>query len=349
MSKRLDSLKIALRADSSLEIGTGHMRRSLCLLEALKSLVQRIELYVFSNFQLPIFEAELNHLSANVFKPSELHSGIVTKTPFDLFIFDNYETDHKDEIIAKSFSTSVFVIDDHFHRPHKCDIYFNQNVNELELTLSQKKLIDCQSFFIGPKYALIRQEFTDISRKAEIRSGKLKNIMVMMGGVDSANTTHTVLKSLPHDLLKENDINVNVVVGENYPYLQRLSKTCSDMRYNLYVQPENISTLMLEADLAIGAAGSSSWERCCLGLPSIVVIVAENQQMIGDVIAAEKCGISLNCGMENFEFFLSKAVQRIIHDPGLLQEFSANAFKMTSGEGAILVAKGILKCLRSHS
>ena len=349
MSERLNSLKIALRADSSLEIGTGHMRRSLCLLEALKSLVPVIEINVFSNFQLPIFYAELDYLAAKVFKPSDLHSDIATKTPFDLFIFDNYETDYKDEIIAKAFSTSVFVIDDYFHRQHKCDIYFNQNVNDLELSSSQKKLIDCQRFFIGPKYALIRQEFANTSRKAQIRSGKLKNIIVMMGGVDSDDITHIALKSLPYNLLKENDINVNVVVGENYPYLQRLSETCSLMGYNLHVQPENISNLMLEADLAIGSAGSSSWERCCLGLPSIVVTVAENQRMIGDVIAAEKCGISLNSQMEDFEFSLSKAVERMIHYPSLLKEFSKNAFKMTSGEGANLVAKGILKCLRSHS
>lgn len=342
-------LKVAVRAESAPEIGAGHMQRCLCLIETLKNFVQNIEITVFCNSQLPLFRKELDLLSAKIFKPLELSSNDWSHAPFDLFIFDNYETDYRDEVYAKKFSACVMTIDDFFYRKHKCDIFLNQNVNKQKLSTPQRDFVECKWLYLGPKYALLRQEFAKKAEGARVRFGPVKNILVMMGGVDNDNITKRVIHALPEEKLKENNIGVTVVIGQDNPHFDELSCACTSMSFKMHVQPENLPDLMLEADLAIGAAGSSTWERCCLGLPSVAVTIAENQKLIGEVVANERCGISLQGEASGFEASVNQAVADLIDDPSCLQEFSKNALKVTSGQGAKLLAQGILQCLNSRS
>ena len=127
---------------------------------------------------------------------------------------------------------------------------------------------------MGCDYALLRPEFKELRGQAlEKRKNtkKIKNILISMGGSDIKNVTYDVLQQL------DSNFNVVVVLGSVSPHNVMIENYAKDKNIEVIVNADNMAELMLEADLAIGASGSTNWERLCLGLPSLIFTVAENQ------------------------------------------------------------------------
>lgn len=197
----------------------------------------------------------------------------------DRVVVDSYAIDEIWEKAVRTYTNEIFVIDDLANRKHDCDILLDQNFY-LNKDERYKGLVPehCK-LLLGPEHALLRDEFYQVKKEMKPRDGKLHNILVFYGGADATDETTKALNAL--GILNANGelqgVNINVVVGGSNPRKDSISKICRGNGFNYLYQVNNMAVLMAEADLMLGAGGSTTWERCFLGLPAIVTAVAENQ------------------------------------------------------------------------
>ena len=185
------------------------------------------------------------------------------------------------------------VIDDLANRPHECELLLDQTYGRLSEDYSSL-LPRNATILCGTEYALLRPEFSEWRSYslARRKCNSLKNILITMGGADKDNFTGIVLEELKLSVLPA-DCKITVIMGETAPWVNEVKKITQSLDWDaeVLIGVTNMAELMAESDLAIGAAGSTSWERCCLGLPTITVVLAENQKYISKNLS--KSGASL--------------------------------------------------------
>lgn len=262
----------------------------------------------------------------------------------DLLIVDHYAIDHKWEETARSYAKKIFVIDDLANRRHECDYLLDQNFHH-NLSVRYSNLIPRQCLqMLGPQYALLREEFCALHSKAVARTGPIKKILVFFGGSDPQNLTEKALMALKccGDCLNQH---IDVVVGIMNPHKERIKALCLNEkdRYSFHCQVDYMSRLMLEADLAIGGGGASSWERCCLGLPSIVINIAENQIDITEALATWGAALSLGNSESVQINVLSEVVTDLIKNNEVLISMSKRGLELVDGNGVHRVIKEIFR------
>lgn len=292
--------KAFIRVDASVQIGSGHVMRCLTLAGNLVqqgreafficrdlpgNLIQYIQNKGFTVSKLPCLpaetaEAELQYLAQNWQQDAAETSQAIAanKTAGDhcLLVVDHYALDIKWERALRSVVDQIMVIDDLANRPHDCDKLLDQNYYSDMQRRYQGLVPACCELLLGPQYALLRPEFYAAKQKLRQRDGTVRRVLVFFGGSDPTGETFKALRAI--QMLNRSDIIWDVVVGASNPRREEIKQVCSAMQsVRFYCQIDNIAELMVQADLAIGAGGSVTWERCFLGLPAIVVTVAENQ------------------------------------------------------------------------
>lgn len=300
------------RVDASTQIGSGHVMRCLTLAQKLKkekqadvyfamrlldgNLIELVKSKGFTVFTLP--KAPLNDelkgyakwLTATQMQDAEDTKAVISKLPaIDLLVVDSYAIDYEWESMLRPYVKEIMVIDDLANRKHDCDILLDQNYS-YNMHHKYDGLVPktCQKY-IGPQYLLLREEFYKAKKHLKKRDGSIKNILVFFGGSDLTNETKKAMEAIK--LLNKPEIKVNVVVGASNKNKEQIKEICScDERFAFYCQVENMAKLMNEADLAIGAGGTTTWERCFMELPSIVISVADNQHE-GCKFIAENAGV----------------------------------------------------------
>lgn len=180
------------------------------------------------------------------------------------------------------------VIDDLGDRKHDCDLLLDQNYGSTPEKYQNRVPSHCK-ILAGSNYALLRPEFAqwrEVSLKRRENSQAIKTVLVTLGGVDPDNVTEQVLKQLAKTSLNPLT-QIIVVMGATAPHLASVQKQAQTMPYKTTVKTNvsNMAEIMTNADLAIGAAGATTWERCCLGLPTIQMVIAENQRQIAQALA----------------------------------------------------------------
>jgi len=179
------------------------------------------------------------------------------------------------------------VIDDLADRKHQCDILLDQTFGRQQEDYSAFTPKDCQ-LLLGSQYALLRPEFAKWRPYSLKRRGKpeFKQFLINMGGVDVDNVTENVLDELKICNLP-NDMKITVVMGGFAPHLDSVKSKANALPYKAEVKVDvgNMAEIMANSDIAIGAAGSTTWERCCLGLPTIQIVIAKNQLFSAEVLA----------------------------------------------------------------
>lgn len=289
-----------IRVDSSLEIGTGHVMRCLTLADKLRKRgitvrficrehvghsADLIEENGFEVFLLPYVRINRkirkrtrysNWLGAPLKMDVSQTKEILKTGRADLLIIDHYAIDEQWERNFRDVSKKIIVIDDLADRKHDCDLMIDQNFHEDSKWRYQTLVPSHCKKFLGPSYALLREEFHEQWKKQKIREGSLRRILIFFGGIDQTNETGRAIESFLN--LGRDDIQVDVVVGKSNPHIKELQTICQQYdNLHVYCQISNIAELMAQADLSIGAGGSTTWERCYLSLPSMVWSVAENQ------------------------------------------------------------------------
>jgi UDP-2,4-diacetamido-2,4,6-trideoxy-beta-L-altropyranose hydrolase len=200
----------------------------------------------------------------------------------DWLVVDHYAIDCYWQRILKPHYQKLMVIDDLADRQHDCDLLLDQTFGRN--AIDYKPLVPARAkLLLGASYALLRPEFAewrDFSLKRRVNP-ELKTLLITMGGVDADNVTGRVLTAL-RDCILPSGLKITVVMGRSAPWLEHVKHLARQIPNptEVKVNVANMAEIMAHSDLAIGAAGSTSWERCCLGLPSLMVVLAENQQTI---------------------------------------------------------------------
>ena len=198
----------------------------------------------------------------------------------DWLVVDHYALDRRWEQALRPHTRCIMTIDDLADRPHDCDLLLDQNLGRQ--AKDYVGLLNRHTLtLIGPPYALLRPEFAQWRARSLHRRAQplLKNLLITMGGVDQANATGQVLDALTCCELPT-DLRITVVMGPTAPWLAQVQVQAAIMPRPTQVLTgvNNMAQLMAESDLCIGAAGGSAWERCAMGLPTLVLILAANQQ-----------------------------------------------------------------------
>jgi UDP-2,4-diacetamido-2,4,6-trideoxy-beta-L-altropyranose hydrolase len=194
---------------------------------------------------------------------------------FDWIVVDHYALDVRWENIVRPHVKKIMVIDDLADRNHDCDVLLDQNYYADMQTRYNGKTPEYCELLLGPSYALLREEIRELSKKVKLRAGDVKKVLVFFGGVDKDNYTKQVIEALAEIHAQ---LEVVVVIGAQHPFKELIKKICTKYNFVCHVQVSYMAKLMAEADLAIGAGGTAIWERCCLGLPAIIICTAENQR-----------------------------------------------------------------------
>lgn len=255
----------------------------------------------------------------------------------DWLVVDHYALDHRWERAMRPHSRRVLAIDDLADRLHDCDLLLDQNLGRNAADYQELRPAQAQTL-IGPQYALLRPEFAALRAQSLARRQKprLEHLLVTMGGVDKDNATGAVLRALDAcDLPPE--LRITVVMGPHAPWLEQVQIQAAEMRWPTRVLAgvSDMAQLMTDSDLAIGASGSTSYERCCLGIPAIQLVLAENQRMIAKAMADARVALVIDASS------LERELPLIFNEARSLDQLMSRTQEIcaiTDGLGAARVA-----------
>lgn len=355
-------MKIAFRVDASPDIGTGHVMRCITLAKAFKkqdaeitfvsrqlteNLQDAIRLEGFSlkllSYSLDNNIDELKHaqwLGTSQLLDAKATIEIIKEETFDWIVTDSYALDYRWHKQIRPYTKKIMVIDDIADREHDCDILLDQNYySDMQARYQNKVPQSCQ-LLLGPKYALLREEFSELRKLASVRTGDVNRILVSFGGIDPENYTEKTILALAD--INQYKFEVDVVIGTQHPKKNEIQQLCSQLSYVLHIQTNNMAELMLNADLAIGAGGSTTWERCCLGLPAITIPIAENQEEL--VINAADIGVIYYPKIkDDFKYEIETHVKALLGNPSLRKNISFAALNFVKPKGVNDVALFLLE------
>jgi UDP-2,4-diacetamido-2,4,6-trideoxy-beta-L-altropyranose hydrolase len=255
-----------------------------------------------------------------------------------LMVVDHYGLDTQFESACRNLAEKVLVVDDLADREHDCDLLLDQTVERAASDYVPLVPPDCR-VLTGGGYALLRPEFAHLRPQALERrgSGRLGKILIHMGLGDPANVTGLALDAVTMSGL---DAEVDVIVSGTSPHLERLRSCAARMhrQVRIHADTRDVAVLMMDADLCIGAGGTASWERCCLGLPTVLVEIAANQQLVTRNL--ERIGAALRAGTSEqvSRESLAATVFAIARDAERRARMSAAAASVCDGLGRRRVA-----------
>jgi UDP-2,4-diacetamido-2,4,6-trideoxy-beta-L-altropyranose hydrolase len=255
----------------------------------------------------------------------------------DWIITDHYGLDSRWERAVNTRLARIMVIDDLANRPHECDVLLDQNLFSGMGIRYDKYLPSKCIKLLGPAYALLRPEFAEERNRAVRRGNGIRRLLIFFGGSDQTNETEKALEAVRS--LNALDISLDVVVGSSNPQKERIRDICGTMpRVRYHCQVDNMARIMAEADLSVGAGGSTTWERCCLGLPSLVISVADNQVDIA--LSAHATGAIRYLGKHDrvTAADILSSLTDLINAPLAVAAMSEAAAKLVDGGGIARVA-----------
>lgn len=354
-------MNVAFRTDATSQIGTGHFMRCMTLAEELQHhgvkirFVSRdlpqylrdlletkgMELASLESNATPYPAGDLAHshwLNASQEQDAQATKQALSGQTWDWLVVDHYALDVRWESALRPFAEHIMTIDDIADRHHDCDVLLDQNLYvDMQERYAGKVPTLCREL-LGPRYALLRDEFRESRKQARQRIGPVKRILVFFGGMDVDNYTGRVIEALA--VLEIGAWQVDVVIGMQHPCRKQIEKLCKSHRYHCHVQTKRMAELMVHADLSIGAGGSAMWERCCLGLPALSVCVADNQRrQIAD--AAEQGLIYSLSGDYDLTGALRRHICSILENEPLRKLISRTAMQEVDGLGVKRVAAAL--------
>lgn len=355
-----NSMNIAFRTDATSQIGTGHFMRCLTLADELKQRGARIR---FLSRNLPahlrdmlatknieysslcgdvekeMFDdlAHSKWLGASQAQDARDTEQALSDRTWDWLVVDHYALDARWERALRGSARQIMVIDDIADRQHDCDVLLDQNYYADMHTRYMGKVPESCRLLLGPRYALLREEFRRLRERAKPRTGQVKRILVFFGGVDVDNYTGLALEALAGSGIE--GVAVDVVIGAQHPRRDDIEQACAAVGYACHVQTSRMAELMAAADLAIGAGGSASWERCCLGLPALLVALAENQINIAK--ALDSIGACSYIGTKETAdlFAIRRSINYVLSSCGQLESISQHAYSLVDGMGGARVCQ----------
>ena len=348
--------KAVIRVDGAPFIGIGHIMRCLTLATALKKkqwdihFIARAHENHFSQiiedqgFQLTLLKQPETALQkTDTQKPPHAHwlgvswenDAHETQNVFDhcnLLIVDHYGIDARWHKQLRSQSEQIMVIDDLADRPLDCDIVLDQTFGRDPDDYKDRTPSNCIPL-VGSNYMLLRENFS-VKRQDALEKRKtltqIQNVFICMGSGDPQNRTSEILMGLEHC---EEPLKIDIVLSSKAVHLKATqdvaNKSKHDITFNL--DSNTVDDLMINADIAFGAGGTMSWERCCLGLPTILTVIADNQKLIAEKI--HDAGAVMNLGEHPDKEDYFKAFKTLQADIQTVKTMSEKAAHICDGLG----------------
>lgn len=364
--KAVTYMHFAFRTDASLHIGTGHVMRCLTLADALHErgakstficrphaghLLDLIQQRGHTEkalapaddaFIAPGGPTHAKWLGTDWASDAQQTQQVLGDQVVDWLVVDHYALDRRWEQSLRPQTRRIMAIDDLADRLHDCDLLLDQNLGRQAQDYDGLLGRHTQTL-IGPAYALLRPEFAQWRERSLLRrtQPQLKNLLITMGGVDQTNATGQVLEALSQCELPV-DLRITVVIGPTAPWLAQVQAQAAAMPRPAQVLSgvSNMAQLIAESDFCIGAAGGSAWERCCLGLPTLVLMLAANQQ--SGAMALQAHGAAWLAADTDQLMKQLTALFNPEKSGVILSEMSQAAAKLTAGDGAVQVLELIL-------
>jgi UDP-2,4-diacetamido-2,4,6-trideoxy-beta-L-altropyranose hydrolase len=359
-------VKVLFRTDASVTIGSGHVMRCLALAHVLRQrgaevifiarvlpgdLCRVIEQRGYQVLRLRITEEggstdQVDQVQDAMHTLAAISSAVIIA---DWLIVDHYALDRSWEEMVADKVDQIMVIDDLANRSHECQLLVDQNLYSEIASRYDRYLPASCTRLLGPKYALLRGEFALARQASRPRPSVARDVLIFFGGSDASNQTMRVLAAM--NTLGRSELSLNVVVGVSNPHRGRIEERCRElaaersMTITFSCQIEHMATIIAAADLAIGGGGTSCWERCCLGLPTIVMAVAENQIAVAQALEEEKAIRYLGLAEHVSNATLMQAITELLDNHSARQEMSANGKRLVDGEGASRVADAIYQAI----
>ncbi|MGP1275435.1 MAG: UDP-2,4-diacetamido-2,4,6-trideoxy-beta-L-altropyranose hydrolase [Caulobacterales bacterium] len=342
--------RILLRPDASRACGAGHLMRCLTLADAL---AQKGWEAHFACHEADGFDHGVVVRRGHVLHTLPAYQGweadavavapLVDRLKPDWLIVDHYGLDARWEQACGQPPARVAVIDDLADRPHAGAVLFDSGIHRQADAYDGLVPAHCRRF-CGPAYALLRPAFAahrQVSLRRRAAGGKPARLMLAMGGVDADNVTGAVLEVIA-PVLAGRGMALDVVLGSNAPHRASVTRFLEKAAFaaRLHVDLPDLAGLMADSDIAIGASGGTALERLCLGLPSLVLSLADNQppaaQAIMDLGAGLYAGDVREAGWQQR---LLAGLSGWLDDPAALKPVPARAAALVDGEGAHRVAE----------
>ncbi len=327
--------KIAVfRVDASARIGSGHVSRCLALADYLAARGWDCIFAVSSETcqAFPRLDRSTHRVCvvANAFDAVSV--GLATGKHATLTVIDHYSIDAHFETACRKWSERIMVIDDLANRYHDCDFLIDQTLGRVSRDYSALVPSDCRQL-LGPEYALLRPEFSRLREQTLERPREsLRRILVAIGGADPHDITGLALQAI---LASGLTLEVDVALGSISPNCLKVSEfvAAAGKGWQLHLDTTEMAKLISSADLAIGACGVGSWERCTLGLPSIAVVIADNQRMIARELRRRAAIIYAGDWGETSVKVLERHLLEMAGDGALRAAIAANAAAVCDGRG----------------
>jgi UDP-2,4-diacetamido-2,4,6-trideoxy-beta-L-altropyranose hydrolase len=291
---------ILIRADASVAMGTGHVLRCLALsqawqdaggsaafamTESLPSIRERLRA---EGIQI----VQLNHAAGCADDARETVE-LAGSNHAEWLVLDGYGFSAEYQRRVKDAGMRLLVVDDTGDvGRYFADLVLNQNVHGNEVMYEKRE--SYTRLLLGPRYALLRREFTSLRERGREITPIGCKVLITMGGSDPANITSKVISAL--GLVDIEGLQARVLVGGGNPHRDSLRELAAGggAEIRIVSNPQSVAELMLWADVAVSAAGSTCWEVCFLGLPAILIDVAENQRPIAEGLA--RLAVSIHAG-----------------------------------------------------
>lgn len=358
-----------IRTDASSLIGSGHVMRCLTLAKALHkkgitvrficrphqgNLINFIHQQGFEVLELPKLNSETNLTGyTDWLGCSEEQDAVDTANllnqlhhVMDLLIVDHYGLGRTYTLALKNKFRHRMVIDDLANRDHDCETLLDQNLLKDFCNRYKNKVNTGCICLLGPEYALLREEFYQ-----QHRDEKPEKLLIFFGGSDPWQLTLKAVKALQE--LQHNGQNyppTDIVIGQNNPDEQALTAAVSSLPdATLHIQTQHMAQLMNKAKLMLGAGGSTHWERCIMGLPGLIITVAENQHPTTDFLSKRDACIWLGEADQITVSQIAQALKKALNNTPLLEQISRNAHRLVPlGGGAQAVVQHLIHQLEKH-
>jgi len=354
-------MKISIRVDASIQIGTGHVIRCLNLADALHrrgvdiqfisrdhpgNLGKMIAQKGYSITLLPSVQkaGEIPSIQNNyatwLGAPQEEDAlqtiGSLQPEKPDWLIIDHYGINVQWENMLRPYVKGIMVIDGLADRLHDCDILLDQTYTAAGESRWTGLVPDSCRLFVGPRYALLNSEF--LAHRAEMpqRDGTIRRIFIAFGGTDQANNTEKALKAVLGLGMNRQNVHVDVVIGASNPYYSVIhDQYKNEANVKIYYQTSRIAELMAKADLAIGAGGTMMWERCFLGLPTLVIVLSDNQKSSTE--AVNKFGAIVNLGLDEYVSVrdIRESLTILLNNPEQVKKISQRSYELFDNENRL--------------
>ena len=354
------SLRVAFRVDASQAMGTGHVMRCLALADAVVAgggcclfIMRRmdgnlIEHVVAKGYEVAALASPPSDATGataesayadwlevpSAIDAAETVEALTSTGPWAWLVVDHYAIDAAWHRAVRPAFGRLAVIDDLANRSHDADLLIDQNLSEAPTRYAGKAPQSCTTL-LGPRFALLRPEFAKIrALQPRIVGPSVRRVLVFLGGVDAPGATLPALAAL--ETVRTSSVIADVVIGTTNPNANAVVEWCAGRPWvKVHQGGADLATLMAGADIAIGAGGTTALERCVLGLPTLTIIIADNQ--VPGVSALARRGATINAGKLGLEMadqtLLVAMLRTLINSEDLRRHVAHSASALVDGRG----------------